>query len=55
MDINITVDDAIEYFQGILDDGKVSGTDFELTEYDKAVYKQTIEILDAYGYEYGYH
>lgn len=54
MDINITIDDAIDYFKLILGDGKVCGTDFELDEYDIAVYKRTIGILEDYGMEYGF-
>lgn len=51
---DVTIDEAIEYFQMILDDGKVSGTDFELNEYDIKVYERTIEILKGYGMEYGF-
>ena len=54
MNNDVTIDDAIEYFQMILDDGKVSGTDFELNEYDIKVYKRTIGVLEDYGMEYGF-
>lgn len=54
MNNNVTLDDAIEYFKDVLDDGGVIGTDFQLTEYEIKVYERTIEILEDYGMEYGF-
>lgn len=50
----LTVQDAIDYMQMILDDGYVSGTDFELNKGEKEMYQFIIDILDDYGMEYGY-
>ena len=54
MEERITVQDAIDYMQMILDDGYVSGTDFELNKGEKEMYQFIIDILDDYGMEYGY-
>ena len=42
-----TVQDLIEYFRNILNNGGVSGTDFELNEEEKEIYKRTIICLIA--------
>ena len=54
METQITIQDAIDYMQMILDDGYVSGTDFDLDEGDKEMYQFIIDILNDYGMEYGY-
>lgn len=54
MNNDVTIDDAIDYFKGVLDDGGVCGTDFELTEYEIKIYERTIGILEDYGMEYGF-
>ena len=46
MNNDITIDDCIEYFQDILTDGRVSGTDFELNEVETEIYKMTISTLN---------
>lgn len=54
METQITVQDAINYLQMILDDGYVSGTDFELNAREKEMYQFIIDILNDYGEELGY-
>lgn len=54
METQITVQDAINYMEMILDDGYVSGTDFELNEGEKKMCQFIIDTLDDYGMEYGY-
>ena len=54
MEEQITVQDAIDYMQMILDDGYVKGTDFELNEDEMEMYQFIIDVLDDYGMEYGY-
>ena len=54
METTITIQDAINYLQMILDDGYVSGTDFVLNKGEKEMYQFIIDILDDYGMEYGY-
>ena len=41
-----TIDDCIEYFQTVLTEGGVSGTDFELNEEETEIYKMTISALN---------
>lgn len=41
----LTIEDLISYFQLILDEGEVSGTDFELNEDEIEIYKMTISCL----------
>ena len=54
----LTIEDLISYFQLILDDGYVSGTDFELNDIEIEIYKMTISLLkllstrgEVYTYE----
>lgn len=54
METQITVQDAINYMQDILDRDGVAGTDFELNKGEKEMYQFIIDILDDYGMEYGY-
>lgn len=41
----LTIEDLISYFQSILDNGYVSGTDFELDDIEIEIYKMTISLL----------
>ena len=55
MEEQITIQEAVDYMQIILDDGYVSGTDFELTPYERQMYQFIIDRLYDYGFEYGFN
>ena len=42
---DITLDDCIKYFQSVLTDGGVNGTDFELEDDETEIYKMAISAL----------
>ena len=45
-----TVRELIDYFYKILKNGGVDGTDFELTEEEKEIYRTTIKCLMSLKY-----
>lgn len=44
---DVALKDMIDYFERILIDGGVIGTDFELDEDEKAIYENTISALKS--------
>lgn len=44
---DLTLKDMIDYFEKILIDGRVCGTDFELDEVEKNIYERTIQALKS--------